>query len=52
MISAEERQILLDLSEFSQDIKSHLTLIGELAARKGKADTRAVQQPSQIALEP
>ena len=40
MISAEEQQILVSLSEISQDIKSHLMLIGELAARKRKADTR------------
>ena len=42
MISAEEQRILVSLSEFSQDIKSHLALIGELAARR--EDTRAVTQ--------
>jgi hypothetical protein len=51
MISAEEQQILFSLSEISQDIKSHLTLIGELGTRKDQADTRTLQQ-SQIAHEP
>jgi hypothetical protein len=52
MISAEEQQILASLSEISQDIKSHLTLIAELTARKRKADTGPFQQLSQTACEP
>ena len=48
MVSAEERQIFASLSEFSKDIESHLTLIGELTLQRDE-DTRAPQQLPQIA---
>ena len=34
MTSVEEQQIFASLSQSSTDIKSHLTLIGELIARR------------------
>ena len=48
MISAEEQQILASLSEGSADIKSHLTLISELTARRRDEDKRALQQLPEI----
>jgi hypothetical protein len=48
MISAEEQQILASLSEVSTDIKSHLTLIGELTARRRDEDKRTLQQLPEI----
>jgi hypothetical protein len=52
MTSAEEQQLLASLAEVSGDIKSHLILIGELAARKLEGDTRAGRSPAQIAPKP
>ena len=44
MISTEEQQILANLSEVSADIKSHLTLIGELTARRGAEEKRELPE--------
>jgi hypothetical protein len=52
MTSAEEQQLLASLAEGSRDIKSHLILIGELAARRVEVDTRAGRSPAQIAPNP
>ena len=49
MISNEEQQILASLSEISADIKSHLTLISELTARRRDEGKLAVQQLPEIA---
>jgi hypothetical protein len=48
VISTEEQQILANLSAVSADIKSHLTLIGELTARRRDEDKRALQQLPEI----
>ena len=49
MISIEEQQILASLSEVSADIRSHLTLISELKARRRDEDKQALQQLPEIA---
>ena len=49
MISTEEQQILASLAEVSADIKSHLTLISELAARRRDETIRTLQQFPEIA---
>ena len=51
MISIEEQQILASLSEVSADIKSHLTLISELKARKREEDKQALAQLPEIVHE-
>ena len=51
MISIEEQRILASLAEVSADIKSHLILIGELAAQRVEADTGACRPPSLGALQ-
>ena len=49
MTGAEEQQMLVSLSEISQDIKALLTLVRELTEQQDKADSRAFQQLAQIA---
>ena len=44
MISTEEQQILASLAEVSADIKSHLTLISELTARRGNEEKRELTE--------
>jgi hypothetical protein len=44
--TSPEEEIFASLSEVSADIKSHLTLISELKARRDNDGTRAVQLPS------
>ena len=51
MISIEEQQILASLSEVSADIRSHLTLISELKARRRDEDKQALQHLPEIAHE-
>ena len=48
MISIEEQQILASLAEISADIKSHLTLINELAARRRDETERVLQKFPEI----
>ena len=48
MISAEEQKILASLSEVSADIRSHLTLISELTARRCDEGKLAPQQLPEI----
>ena len=52
MTSAEEQQLFASLSEGSRDIKSHLILIGELAARRVGVDTRDGRTAAEIAPSP
>jgi hypothetical protein len=47
-VTSAEEQIFACLSEVSMDIKSHLTLISELKARRGNEGTRAVHPPLEI----
>ncbi len=48
MIITEEQKILASLSEVSADIKSHLTLISELTARRRDEAGRVPQQFPEI----
>ena len=50
-VTSAEEQIFASLSEVSTDIKSHLTLIGELKVRRGNDVTRAVPPPLEIPRE-
>ena len=49
MNSAEEQQMLKNLSEVARDINSLLTLVRDLTLQQDKADQRAFQALTQIA---
>ena len=49
MTSAEEQQMLVSLTEISQDIKALLTLIRDLTRQQGEADQKAYGQLVNIA---
>jgi hypothetical protein len=49
MSPAEEQQMLTSLTAISQDIKTLLTLISDLALQQGAADEKAYSQLVNIA---